>query len=300
MKVLHISSDIDVRNGVETAALDTILALHESGVEQVVVCRPNDDFLRPLRDAGIPFEVFDFNKWNKWFVQLVSHQRILRMIKSYAPDVLHCWAERSATFMPKGSGVVSLGWDFGYGIYDLKRGAVCDYYIATRQEFIERLKEQTKRHDCVFQGHIFGDLPKDTSLSREEFGIPEDKPVILMLARMNPVKGVDILLYAALKLDVFLLLAGDGPEMDTYRALARDLGLESRVCFAGWRNDRSALLDLADILAVPSRRDSAPAVMSQAWYKGVPLVASNIDGLREHIEHGVNGMLSDVEQRTCG
>lgn len=295
MKILHISSDIDVRNGIETATMDTILALHELGVKQFVVCRPNDDFLRPLCKVDIPFEVFDFNKWNKWFAQRRTHQRILRIIKSYTPDILHCWGERSATFIPKGSGVVSLGWDFGYGLYNLKYDAVCDYYIGTRHEFIERLEELTKRPDCVFQGHIFGDLPEDAPLSREEFGIPDDKPVILMLARMNPVKGVDVLLRASVELNAFLLLAGTGPEMENYQKLARDLAIESRVHFIGWRNDRAALLDLSDVLAIPSRRDSAPAVMSQAWYKGVPLVASNINGLREHIEHGVNGMLSDID-----
>ena len=295
MKILHVITDSNTHEGISVAALDHISALRERGVEQSVVCRPHDDFLRSLREIEIPVETFDYNKWNKYFVQLATRRRVRRKIKSYAPDVVHCWHERAATFIPKDSGVVSLGWDFGFGDYNLRRDAVCDYYMATRREFVERLREQTGRPDCVFYAHAFGTLPDDAPISREEFGIPEDKPVILMLTRMIPRKGVDILLYAALKVDAFVLLAGDGPELDAYRALARDLGLESRVCFAGWRQDRSALLDLADILAVPSRDDSAPAVMPQAWGRGVPLIASNIYGLREHIEHGVNGMLCEVE-----
>ena len=295
MKILHIITDSNTHEGISVAALDHISALRERGMEQSVVCRPSDDFLRSLRTIGIPVETFDYNKWNKYFVQLATRKRIRRKIKSYAPDVIHCWHERAATFIPKGSGVVSLGWDFGFGDYNLKGDAVCDYYMATRRGFVEKLREQTGRPDCVFYAHAFGTLPDDAPVSRKEFNIPEGKPVILMLTRMVPRKGVDILLRACVNLDAFLLLAGDGPELEAYRKLADDLGLESRVCFPGWRQDRSALLDLADILAVPSRDDSAPAVMSQAWYKGVPLVASKIDGLREHIEHGVNGMLSDVE-----
>ena len=104
-----------------------------------------------------------------------------------------------------------------------------------------------------------------------------------------------MLLYAALKTDVFLLLAGDGPELDTYRALGRDLGLETRVCFTSWRNDRSALMDLADVLVAPSRSEGCPAVMSEAWFKGVPLVATRARGFREYVKHGVNGMLSEID-----
>ena len=295
MKILHVITDSNTHEGISVAALDHISALRGRGVEQSVVCRPHDDFLRSLRAIEIPVETFDYNKWNKYFVQLATRRRVRRKIKTYAPDVIHCWHERAATFIPKDGGVVSLGWDFGFGDYNLKHDAICDYYMATRHEFVERLRRQTGRPDCVFYAHAFGTLPDDSPVHREEFDIPADKPIILMLTRMIPRKGVDVLLYAALKVDAFLLLAGDGPELDTYRALAKDLGLESRVCFAGWRQDRSALLDLADVLAVPSRDDSAPAVMPQAWGRGVPLVASNIDGLREHIEHGVNGMLCEVE-----
>ena len=147
----------------------------------------------------------------------------------------------------------------------------------------------------MFHGHTFVSLKDDPPVSRGEFRIPADKPVILMLARMQQEKGVDILLRASVGLDVFLLLAGDGTELENYRELARRLGLESRVCFAGWRADRAALLDLADILAVPSRFEGFPTIVPEAWSRNVPVVASNADGMGEYIEHGSNGMLSDIE-----
>ena len=295
MKILHVISGTTAQAGIPTAMLDHVLALRERDVEQVVLCRLYADFLEPLRDAGIPLRTFDYNKWNKWFVDLATRKNIRRMVNSDAIDVIHCWGEKSATFVPRTAGVPSLGWDVGFGGYDLKREAVCDYYMGVNHGIVEEIREQTGRPDCVFLGHAFGDLKEEPPLSREEFGIPEGRPVILMLARMHQEKGVDMLLYAALKVDAFLLLAGTGPELETYRALARNLGVESRVCFTGWRSERSSLLELADILAVPSRIDPCPAVMSQAWQKSVPLVASNADGLGEYIQHGVNGMSSNIE-----
>ena len=294
MKILHILSGRELLFGIDVAAMDTILALQErEDVEQFVVCRPHDDFLRPLRDVGISVEIVDFNKWSKWFMKRWIPRQVHRRIKTYVPDVIHCWGGKSATFIPRGSGVPALEWDAN--ISTLEHNDTCDYYVCVSHQNAEEVKIQTRRPDCVFLSHPFGTLQQDTALSSEKFGIPADKPVILMLARMSREKGVDLLLRSAVKLDVFLLLAGDGPELETYRSFARNLGIESRVRFIGWRKDRSALLELADILVIPSRRESFGAVMPEAWYKGVPVVAMEADGPRQYINHGVNGMLCKIE-----
>ena len=288
--------------GVEVFAIDAILALRERDVGQFVLCRSHDNFLKPFCCAGIPVETFDFNKWTKWFARRRVPREVRRVVRSHAPDVVHAWGGSSAGFLPSRVGVPSLGWDVSpnarkiYTIFDYyKYYGFCDYYMGVNPGIIERLKEQTGRPDCVFLGHTFGTLEDDMPLSREEFGIPADKPVILMLARMFPKKGVDILLCAACEVDAFLLLAGDGPDLESYKKLARDLGIDSRVCFAGWRTDRAALLELADALAIPSRQESFARVMPEAWSKGVPVVATRADGPRKYIKHGVNGMLSDID-----
>ena len=300
MKILHILSDRTARGGGQIFSLDAISALSEQDVGQFVICRPYDDFLHPLRDAEIPVEIFDFNKWNKWFQQRAVGRKILRRIKSYAPDIVHCWTPCAAAWTPAGSGVPILGW---LGVFvqanakeDIfKPYAVCDYYMGVNGDAVDHISREIGHPERVFHCHTFVSLKENPPLSRDEFGIPEGMPVILMLARMRHEKGVDILLRASADLDVFLLLVGDGGELESYRELAQKLRLESRVCFAGWRTDRAALLDIADILAVPSRFEGFPTVIPEAWSRNVPVVTSVADGMGEYIEHGVNGMLSDIE-----
>ena len=289
MKILHLIHSLG-NSGAITFTADTLLALQERGkVEQFVLCRSNDILLDRLHRGKIPYELMDFVRWKKWLDQ----RRIRSKIESYKPDVVHCWMNRAASFMPAESGVPSLGW-FGH-YYKVNRFASCDYYTGVSHGLCDYIGRESGYPDRVFLGHTFGTLPEDTPLSREEFGIPEDKPVILMLARMHREKGVDVLLRACVEVDAFLLLAGTGPELENYRKLAQDLGIESCVCFAGWRDDRSALLELADILAAPSRNEGCPTVMPEAWFKGVPVVAARAQGLREYIRHGENGMLSDID-----
>ena len=298
MKILHILSGRKAHTGTDVFGIDTALALKEQkNVEQFVICRPHESFLVPFSQAKIPVATVDFNKWNKWLMKKLIPRKILREIKSYTPDVITCWGNRTGFFLPRNSGFPVLEWDTDPQA--LKHNNISSYYMSHNPEHAEELKVATGRPDCVFFGNTFGTLSQDPPLSREEFGIPDDKPVILMLARMVEDKGVDLLIRAATELDAFLLLAGDGSELEAYRTLAKDLGLESRVCFTGWRNDRSALLDLADILALPSRdvntKDTCPAAMSQAWYKNVPVVAARADGPRQYIQHGANGMLSEID-----
>ena len=291
MKILHLvySSSYHI-GGVEIFSIDAIRELHKRGVEQFVFCRKHPHIFERLHQARIPYEFMDFVRWKKWF----NHKRVLRKIKSYAPDIVHCWHPRAAIYMPANSGVPVLGWFGNYS--NLKHYATCNYYMGVSSEMCNYIGHESGHPDRVFLGNTFGTLPKDPPLSREGFRIPNDKPVILMLTRMNGMKGVDILLRAVVDLDVFLLLAGDGPELENYRNLARVLEIESRVRFIGWRDDRSALLGIADILAAPSRGyEGCPTVMPEAWSKGVPVVATRAQGLREYIRHGKNGMLSDVE-----
>ena len=292
MRILHILSDRSAQGGAPIFALDVICALRERGVDQFVICRPCDDFLQPLCDTGIPVETVDFNKWNKWFMKQWIPRRVHRRIKSYAPDVVHCWKPQAAEWTPAGSGTPVLGWFGDY--YDIKHYRNCDYHMGVTHDLVDWIGQKSGYPDRVFHGHTFVRLKESPPLSREEFGISVDKPVVLMLARMTPAKGVDVLLRASVELDVFLLLAGAGSDMDNYKKLARDLGIESRVRFIGWRNDRSALLEVSDILAVPSRYEGFPTVVPEAWSKSVPVIASKANGLGEYIDHGMNGMLSDI------
>jgi glycosyltransferase involved in cell wall biosynthesis len=113
----------------------------------------------------------------------------------------------------------------------------------------------------------------------------------LTLGRLSPEKGLAELLAAwpALALDV----VGDGPERERLRALA-----PPTVTFAGQvAPDRAAgALARARALLYPSRcYEAQPRAILEAFAAGVPVIASRIGGLPELVEHGVNGLLVDVD-----
>lgn len=114
----------------------------------------------------------------------------------------------------------------------------------------------------------------------------------LVLGRLSPEKGIDTLL-RAWDGRGRLVIAGDGPERERLTALAPDgvefLGAVEAEAVPGLLADARALL-------VPSRcYEGSPRAIVEALAAGVPVIASSIGGLPEHVEDGCNGLLVEPD-----
>jgi glycosyltransferase involved in cell wall biosynthesis len=123
--------------------------------------------------------------------------------------------------------------------------------------------------------------------SPREGDTPHDSPIVLCIARLSPEKGVDVLLKAMASLpEARLLIAGDGPERAALEASA-----PANVTFLGFRQDVPALLTEATVVAVPSRQEGLGLAALEAMAAGVPVVASDVGGLREVVLADKTGLL---------
>jgi glycosyltransferase involved in cell wall biosynthesis len=116
--------------------------------------------------------------------------------------------------------------------------------------------------------------------------------VALALARLHEKKGLDTLLDATAKVPgLYVWIAGDGPLEAELKAHCTRLGLDDRVRFLGWRNDRGALLAASTFVAFPSRYEPFGTVTVDAWAASRPLVAADAVGPAAYVVDGVNGLL---------
>jgi glycosyltransferase involved in cell wall biosynthesis len=74
---------------------------------------------------------------------------------------------------------------------------------------------------------------------------------------------------------------GDGPDLDSLKKLVQELGLEKQVHFEGWVTDLTTWYRYLDMILIPSRFEGVPVVMLEAMYWGIPVVATDIDGMQE-------------------
>ncbi len=173
---------------------------------------------------------------------------------------------------------------------------------AMRDQFVDLGLNPGKTIVCYL-----GIEPPPNNNSRErvraEFGISVDAPVIVCVAFHDPIKGVDVLLRAvaraAPKIPGLRLLQVGGSliaeQTTDLRSLARELGLEDVVVWAGQRNDVRDVLQAGDVYCQPSRSEGLALAILEAASAGLPSVASRVGGIPESVADGRTGVLVPPE-----
>lgn len=114
------------------------------------------------------------------------------------------------------------------------------------------------------------------------------------VGRLDRQKGFPVLIRAmALLKDLPLKCAilGEGPERPRLEALIRQLGLESSVWLLGEKPDVTQWLSAFDLFCLPSHWEGLPNSLLEAMALGLPVVASNVDGVPEAVRDGHDGAL---------
>jgi glycosyltransferase involved in cell wall biosynthesis len=136
----------------------------------------------------------------------------------------------------------------------------------------------------------------DAGVFRRSVGLAADAIIVGNVGRLSPEKGQAVFLRAAARLTaeeprLRLVLAGDGPDEAALRALASELGVADRVIFTGHLADVRPLYRDLDVLALTSFTEGFPNVVLEALCMGVPVLATDVGGVREIITDGETGVL---------
>lgn len=137
--------------------------------------------------------------------------------------------------------------------------------------------------------------PADRAAARAALTI--DGAVIASVGSLIPRKGHDIAIGALAHLpEARLVIAGEGPQLASLKAQAENIGVASRVRFAGQLR-HEALIDVynaADVLVLASTREGWPNVLLEAMACGTPAVAADAGGAREVIREPAAGRVLDA------
>jgi len=127
---------------------------------------------------------------------------------------------------------------------------------------------------------------------------PKGEKLLIHVSNFRPVKRVldciRILAEVRRHTPAHLLMVGDGPDRGPAEQLVRQLQLTPHVSFLGKQNHVERLIPLAHVLTMPSEMESFGLVALEAMACGVATVATNVGGVPELIEDGVNGFLEPV------
>jgi glycosyltransferase involved in cell wall biosynthesis len=138
-----------------------------------------------------------------------------------------------------------------------------------------------------YSGHMF----------RERYNLDGD--YILYIGRLHPLKGIDVLIrampYVRKHVDLKLVVIGPGDQRP-YKELAEKLGVKDHIVFLGYVDEETKIGAIDGSLgvvipSVSSYVEVYPMVISEAWARGKPVLATSVGGIPYRVKHLVNGLL---------
>lgn len=180
-----------------------------------------------------------------------------------------------------------------------------DHFFAISKRFTEMMVEfgvNPKRITTIFNGIDFS-TPVNRVISREELKLSANDFVILMVARLDPVKRHFLALDAvedAIKLhpEIRLLLVGDGPIKNDIQSLIVKKGLEDHVMLLGHREDVDSFYQIADVTLLTSQTESFPLVLLESARVNTPVITTDVGGVRDMIPEPSYGFIVNGDEKT--
>lgn len=210
-----------------------------------------------------------------------------------------------SVFTVHGTALTSgVGHDTG-GLSRLKRAAErqfllgfdYDHVISVNEEHIGLLKGSQSNVSCI---------PNGVDLGRFDVDEPTVDGRIVFLGRLAPKKRVSDLIRAFDHIatdypDAELVVVGEGPLGEELKGLAADLGVADRVTFTGRvaEEEIPGYYASAELFVLPSVWEGHPLTLLEAWAASRPVIASNVEGIAEFVDHGETGYLVESRNPTA-
>ena len=300
-------TDLDA-GGAERALVEIVTRLDRTKWEPRVFCLGSPgELCRPLAEAGI--EAVCLGARRAWHIRILP--RLVRELRYFRPVLLQTWlyhaniAGRIAARMARVPRVVA-----GIRVAE-RRGRrrlridkatqwIVDHNVCVSQSVAEfSIREGGLKPDKVSvirNGVDFERFASAQPADLTRFGIPAESRTVVFVGRLDPQKNPLALVTAMERLrlrfsDVHALVVGEGtlrPELE------RDVtarGLDEIVHLAGWQSNVPELMRAAYVLAVPSRWEGLANVALEAMAAGLPVVATDVEGVREVVVSGRTGVI---------
>lgn len=274
------------KGGLEESFVVYHEVLRAAGHEVVSLLDPRAAVAEEIRSLGVLMEpVRVFTRWDP-----ISIWRVRKILRRRAPDAIVTHGNRAGSLLLRAA---RGRWPVIARLpnYRFRRVLACDGFIAILPDQREALCRAGVPQDRVF--HIPSMLPRLPPRRAEVGPLP---PVIGVMSRFHPVKGLDVFLHALRWLKdqgvrFRAVLAGDGELRPVLEGLTRQLALEAEVMFPGWVYDKTAFLHSLGVFCLPSLQEAFSRAMLEAMAHEVPVVVTDSDGPRQVVEHERTGLV---------
>jgi glycosyltransferase involved in cell wall biosynthesis len=310
-RILFVSTSTTLGGAEKTLyALATLLDRRVHQVAGVVSLKPEGHYARRLREQGVKVESLNLTRAPR----PSDAKRLAAIIERERPDVVHalmyqaiqlCRAAKPRTTVPfklissprvnyRTRSWWTLLVDRALKGRDDLLIAECE---ASRRFLVERLRYAPSKVITVRNGVDLAGWPAsklDRRRMRLELRLGDTDLLVGAVGRLDRQKGFATLIEAMSRLKASPLrcaILGEGPERPRLEALIRKLEVERSVWLLGERAEIPAWLSAFDLYCLPSLWEGLPNALLEAMALGLPVVASDADGIPEAVTSGRDGLL---------
>ena len=305
IKVMHVITDLNF--GGAGKYLYQICKHIDKDKFEIRVVVPEGSVLNNIISSLPDIDVIEIKGIDTKSFDIMGVKEIYGLIKLYKPDIIHshaCLSARIAGLMagnkkiiytrhsllPKMKGVKRLG--------KIMLGRILpSKIIAVSKAVEENLSDEGEKKENIFLVYNGVELPdiKQENL-REKYLLKDDEIIISLIGRLEKVTGQENLLkigeiLAKTERCFKILLVGEGSQRPYLESYVRDKNLN--VKFLGHINEIDEIYDLSDIVVNTSNSEALSFTVIEAFAHKKPVVAFNIDGIKEVVTDGEDGYLSD-------
>lgn len=294
--------------GLENGVVNVINGLDETRFHSSVTClQQSGAFAARIRSAGVGIHVMGLKPGNDFALPI----RLARLFRNTRTDIVHTRNAEAFYYGLIGAKLAGvravIHSEHGRVLPDSRRRMRLQRWLLRFTDAAFAVSDQLRRdlafhlrvpEDCfrvIYNGvNVNRNARADRAAARRVFGASDTDIVIGSVGRLVVVKNYQLLLRALgtiLDSQARLVLIGDGPERAELESLAVKQGLNGRVCLLGHREDVADLLAGMDIFVLPSLSEGMSNTLLEAMAAGLAVIASDVGGNREIVEHERSGLL---------
>ncbi len=288
MKVMHFH--FGKYGGAEQFFVHLVNALAKRGVAQQAIIRPKRTWRKNIEHRA---EIIESHFRNASFDRILLPLRVQRTVRRWKPDALFAWMHHASQLMPRYCDCIRIA---RLGNYPTRLSYFknVDVLVCNTPDIAEHVKAMGWPRGIEVISN-FTPTEQVAPVDRKVLDTPNNVRLISSMGRLVALKGFDVLIRAVARLDnTYLWILGDGSESDNLHRLARQMGVENRVRFAGWQADPRPFVAASDVFALASSREALGNVILEAWAQRVPVVSTRTKGPLWILRDEENGLLVDI------
>jgi len=318
--VAHVITESHPLGGAQRNTLLTLRGLLARGYGVELVCGPGGRLITEARSAGVAVHVVDdLVREPDPSRDLRALRSLYRLFRSRDYRVVHTHSTKAgllgrvAAWLAGVHAVVHTVHGFPFemtGGWKTRAYAGLERLVAAVTDRVvcvgEVLRQQVAALGMAPEGKlvtIYSGLDfeacrprRSPAETRRALGLEGAWPIVGTVGYLVEAKAHHYLVDATARLvarypRLALLLCGEGPTRPRLERQIRDLGLEGHVRLLGERDDVADLLGVLDVFAMSSRREGVGRALSEAMYRGLPVVSTAVAGVSELVVHGETGLL---------